>query len=67
MDIFPTLYLLYPHFIYSSYTIINRNIAYPFNAQCPKIVKHTLKILQQMLQDFLSVFDHFGTLCIKGL
>ena len=52
MDIFPTLYLLYPHVIYSSHTIINRNIAYPFNAQCPKIVKYTLKILQQMLQDF---------------
>ena len=31
------------------------------------MVKHTLKILQQMLQDFKSVFDHFGTLCIKGL
>ena len=31
------------------------------------MAKHTLKILQQMLQDFYSVFDHFGTLCIKGL
>ena len=27
----------------------------------------TLKILQQMLQDFQSVSDHFGTLCIKRL
>ena len=26
-----------------------------------------LKILQQMLQDFWSVSDHFGPLCIKGL
>ena len=33
----------------------------------PKMVRHTLKILQQMQQDFLSVSDHFGTLCIKGL
>ena len=31
------------------------------------MVKHTFKILQQMLQDFQSAFDHFGTLCIKGL
>ena len=31
------------------------------------MVKHTLKILQQMLQDFESVSDHFGTSCIKGL
>ena len=29
--------------------------------------RHTLKILQQLLQDFLSVSDHFGTLGIKGL
>ena len=27
----------------------------------------TLKILQFFLQDFQSVFDHFGTFCIKGL
>ena len=31
------------------------------------MARHTLKILQQMLQDFKSVSDHFGTLCIKGL
>ena len=31
------------------------------------MVRHTIKILQQMLQDFYSVSDHFGTLCIKGL
>ena len=31
------------------------------------MVRHTLKILQQMLHDFWSVSDHFGTLCIKGL
>ena len=31
------------------------------------MVRHTLKILQQMLQDFQSVSDHFGNLCIKGL
>ena len=29
--------------------------------------QNTLKILQQMLQDFKSVFDNFRTLCIKGL
>ena len=31
------------------------------------MVRLTLKILQRMLQDFYSVSDHFGTLCIKGL
>ena len=31
------------------------------------MVRHTLKILQQMLQDFQSVSDHFGKLCIKVL
>ena len=31
------------------------------------MVRHTLKILQQMLQDFESVSDHFGALCMKGL
>ena len=30
-------------------------------------VRHTLKILQHLLQDFWSVSGHFGTLCIKGL
>ena len=30
------------------------------------MVRHTLKILQQMMQDF-KMSDHFGTLCIKGL
>ena len=31
------------------------------------MARNTLKILQEMLQGFLSVYDHFGTLCIKGL
>ena len=31
------------------------------------MVRHTLKISQQMLRDFKSVSDDFGTLCIKGL
>ena len=31
------------------------------------MVRHTFKILQQMVQGFQSVSDHFGTLCIKGL
>ena len=31
------------------------------------MVRYTLKILQQMLQDFLSVSDHFRKLCIKVL
>ena len=31
------------------------------------MVRNTLKILQQMLQDFQSVSYHFGTLCIKVL
>ena len=31
------------------------------------MVRQILKILQQMLQDYQSVSDHFGTLYIKGL
>ena len=31
------------------------------------MVRHTLKILQQMLQEYQSVSEHFGMLCIKGL
>ena len=31
------------------------------------MVRHTLKILLQLLQDFKSVSDHFGTLYIKQL
>ena len=31
------------------------------------MIRHTLKTLQQMLQDFQCVSDHFGTLCIKWL
>ena len=31
------------------------------------MVRHTLKILQQMQQGFLSVADHFMTLRSKGL
>ena len=31
------------------------------------MVRHTLKILQQMLQDFKNVSDHFTTLRSKGL
>ena len=37
------------------------------NPQCRKMVRHTLKILQQMLQDFESVSEHFATLPSKGL
>ena len=31
------------------------------------MVRHTLKILQQMLEDFYSVSDHFKTLQSKRL
>ena len=31
------------------------------------MVKVTLKSLQQMLQDFLNVFNYFRTFCIKEL
>ena len=31
------------------------------------MVRHTLNILQQMLQDIEYVSDHFGKFCIKGL
>ena len=39
----------------------------PLMHNVPKWLDTTLKILEQMLQDFESVSDHFGTLCIKGL
>ena len=31
------------------------------------MVRHTLKILQHVRQNFESVSDHFGALCIKCL
>ena len=31
------------------------------------MLRQTLEILQQKLQDFKSVSDHFGTLCINEL
>ena len=31
------------------------------------MVRNNLKILQHLLQDFQSLSDHFGRLCIKGL
>ena len=31
------------------------------------MVTYLLKILQQILQDFQSVYGHFGALCIKEL
>ena len=31
------------------------------------MARYTLKILQQMLQDFSCVSNHFGTLYTKGL
>ena len=31
------------------------------------MVRHNLKISQQMLQEFLSMSDNFGTLCMKRL
>ena len=36
--------------------------------KCPQMVsRHTIKIFQQMLQDFKSVSDQFRTFCIKRL
>ena len=32
-----------------------------FNVQRPKIVRYIFKILQQVLQEFQIVADHFGT------
>ena len=37
-----------------------------YTSQCRKMVRHTLKILQHLVQD-LSVSDHFTTLQSKGL
>ena len=31
------------------------------------MIRHTLQIMQHLLQDFQSVFDHFGLLRIKRL
>ena len=31
------------------------------------MVRHTLKILQRLLQDFKSVSGQFGVVCMKGL
>ena len=31
------------------------------------MVKHSLKILQEMLQDFESLFDHFIDIGVTGL
>ena len=31
------------------------------------MIRHALKILRQILQDFLSLSDHFEKLCIKVL
>ena len=31
------------------------------------MVRHTLKILQHLPQNFQSVSDHFGRLCIKEI
>ena len=42
-------------------------ISKSFTSQCRKMVRHTLKILQHLLQDFQSVFDHFTTLRSKRL
>ena len=36
------------------------------NTQCRKMVRHTLKILQQLMQDFYIVSDHFTILRSKG-
>ena len=38
-----------------------------FTSQCCKMARHTLKIFQQMLQDFKSVSDHFTASQSKGL
>ena len=46
---------------------ISKGRTRPFSSQCCKMVRHTLKILQQMLQDFKGVSDHLKTLRSKGL
>ena len=40
---------------------------YSFNEYRPKMARHTLKILQLRLQDFITVSDHIKTLYTKGL
>ena len=37
------------------------------NARISKMVKHTFKNLQHLLQDYWSVSHHFETLCINSL
>ena len=41
--------------------------SYPFKEYYPKMVRHTLKILQEKQQNFKSVSDYFETLCMKWL
>ena len=39
-----------------------RNSILTLTLQCRKMVRHTLKVLQHLLQDFKSVSQHFMTL-----
>ena len=49
-----------------SYSLILNNLFNPLLCS-RKMVRYTLKILQQMLKDFQSVSDHFMTLQSKWL
>ena len=44
---------------YAKPNFTKANGAYPFNVQCLKMIRYTLKILRQMLQNFQSVSDLF--------
>ena len=56
------------HIIWSCYLLHKSPItkASSFNAESSKMVRHTLKIFQNLLYEFCNVYDHIETLCIKG-
>ena len=55
------------YFILSSSRYFNCGEIYSFKRQPPKIVKHTQTIRWLLLTNFLSVFDQFVGLAVKGL
>ena len=52
---------------YSSWKSRDQWYRYPFKRQPHKIVRHTQRIRRHQATNFLSVFDHFVGLALKGL
>ena len=55
------------HIIWSCYLLHKSPITKvsSFNAESSKMVRHTLKIFQNLLYEFCNKYDHIETLCIK--